>query len=163
MLRVYKLLGILQSCLRRMFKFYLKENMSSKDMLDFILRDNNIYDYNVYYNEYGKPYLDNGLYFNISHSKNVIVCVISDREVGIDIEYLRYSDSVIRKCFNDKERVVSLNNKEIFTIIWTIKESYVKLLGIGLEYGLNNVDSFSLRDNVIVKKFNDFIVSICMR
>lgn len=146
-----------------MFKFYLKENMSSKDMLDFILRDNNIYDYNVYYNEYGKPYLDNGLYFNISHSKNVIVCVISDREVGIDIEYLRYSDSVIRKCFNDKERVVSLNNKEIFTIIWTIKESYVKLLGIGLEYGLNNVDSFSLRDNVIVKKFNDFIVSICMR
>lgn len=77
-----------------MFKFYLKENMSSKDMLDFILRDNNIYDYNVYYNEYGKPYLDNGLYFNISHSKNVIVCVISDREVGIDIEYLTYSDSV---------------------------------------------------------------------
>lgn len=146
-----------------MFKFYLKENISSKDMLDFVLRDNNIYDYNVYYNEYGKPYLDNGLYFNISHSKNVIVCVISDREVGIDIEYLRYSDSVIRKCFNDKERVVSLNNKEIFTIIWTIKESYVKLLGIGLEYGLNNVDSFSLRDNVIVKKFNDFIVSICMR
>lgn len=137
--------------------------MSSKDMLDFVLKDNNIYNYNIYYNKYGKPYLDNGLYFNISHSKNVIVCVISDKEIGIDIEYLRYSDSVIRKCFNDKEKNVSLNNKEIFTIIWTIKESYVKLLGIGLEYGLSNVDSFSLRNNVIVKKFNDFIVSICVR
>lgn len=132
-------------------------------MLDYVLKENNISNYEIYYNKYGKPYLNNGLYFNISHTKNIVVCVLSDKEIGIDIEYLRYSDNIVKKCFNQKEKEIiknSNNKKEIFTIIWTIKESYVKLLGIGLEYGLINVDTLKLKKSIDVKKYNNYIVTI---
>lgn len=132
-------------------------------MLDYVLKENNISNYEIYYNKYGKPYLNKGLYFNISHTKNIVVCVLSDKEIGIDIEYLRYSDSIVKKCFNQKEKEIiknSNNKKEIFTIIWTIKESYVKLLGIGLEYGLINVDTLKLKKYIDVKKYNNYVVTI---
>ena len=48
-----------------MYKLYIKENTDSKSLLKYALNDNNIFDYSISYNEYGKPYLNNNLYFNI--------------------------------------------------------------------------------------------------
>lgn len=146
-----------------MYKFYLKENISSNDILKYALNDNGIFNYSIFYNEYGKPYIDKKIYFNISHCNNIVVCVISDEIVGVDIEKLNYKKSVVKRCFNEKEINLinnSINKKEIFTIIWTCKESYVKKIGIGLEYGLKKVDTFKYKYDI--KKFNDYIVTICL-
>ena len=39
--------------------------------------------------KYGKAYISNfeNVYFNLSHSGKMVLCAISDREVGVDIEY----------------------------------------------------------------------------
>ena len=148
-----------------MYKLYIKENVTSKELLDYALFDYaSIKDYELYYNKYGKPYLkDSNIYFNISHTRNFVICAISDREIGVDIEYLRYNELVSKRILNQKEYsiLLSSNNKEeVFTIMWTSKESYVKMLGIGLEYGLKNVDTTILNSKIDIKKYNDYIIAI---
>ena len=148
-----------------MYKLYIKENVTSKELLDYALFDYaSIKDYELYYNKYGKPYLkDSNIYFNISHTRNLVICAISDKEIGVDIEKLVYNELVSKRILNQKEYsiLLSSNNKEeIFTIMWTSKESYVKLLGIGLEYGLKNVDTTILNSKIDIKKYKDYIIAI---
>lgn len=146
-----------------MYKLYIKENTDSKFFLKYVLNDNNIFDYSIFYNEYGKPYLDNNLFFNMSHSNNITACIISDKEVGIDIEKIKYNEKVAKRVLNKEEMKIlnnSNNKAEMFTIFWTIKESYVKLLGIGISYGLKKVDTTKLKEKIILKKYNDYILAI---
>ena len=44
-------------------------------------------DYRFCENETGKPYLENlPLRFNISHSSDVVACIVSQTEVGVDVQ-----------------------------------------------------------------------------
>ena len=50
---------------------------------------------------------------------------------------------------------VNINNKDLyFTIIWTLKESYLKCIGTGLNLNLKDI-SF-VKDNKILKNKNDY-------
>lgn len=92
--------------LKNTYKLYIKENYTSENLLKYALKDYaNIDKYEIVYNEYGKPYLkDIDIYFNISNSKNVSVCVISNREIGIDIQYKTCKGSMKNKVFNKNLR-----------------------------------------------------------
>ena len=55
-------------------------------------------------------------FFNISHTKNIAVCAVSDREVGIDVEHKReLKDPLIRRAFTPEEIVyaekLNMNDK----------------------------------------------------
>ncbi len=92
-------------------------------------------------NQYGKPYLVNtkDCYFNISHSGDYIICGVSDTPIGVDIEEIRKAPlDVAEYCFSEDENKVLLgkNGKEadrLFYAFWTLKESYLKRIGIGLQ------------------------------
>ena len=61
------------------------------------------------YSEYGKPYLrgEKNLYFNISHSKNYVVCAFSDREVGIDIQvHKKGKGDIAQRFFSMEDRAL---------------------------------------------------------
>ena len=72
---------------------------------------------------------DSPCYFNISHTKNIAVCAVSDREVGIDIEHEReFNDPLIHRAFTEDEirYVEGLSEGDRlshYTRLWTIKES----------------------------------------
>lgn len=99
------------------------------------------------YSEYGKPYISRkeDMHFNISHSKNYVVCAFSDKEVGIDIQVHRKGKGDLAQRFfsaEDMELMERLaaegnNPEEIFFSIWTVKEAYMKLTGEGMRQGLN--------------------------
>ncbi|WP_051941684.1 4'-phosphopantetheinyl transferase family protein [Maribacter forsetii] len=93
-----------------------------------------------------KPFLENSsIQFNISHSKDVIVCAITSvGEIGVDVE--KINDINIQD-FKDQfsqteyESInASANALEQFFTFWTQKEAVVKSNGAGLHIPLNSFD-----------------------
>ncbi|ACL75051.1 4'-phosphopantetheinyl transferase family protein [Ruminiclostridium cellulolyticum] len=100
---------------------------------------------------FSKPYLDNtngSVFFNISHSGNWVVCVLSSKPSGIDVEFIKQTDFGIAKRFFTREEYETLMNQpadyrsKYFFKLWTLKESYIKADGRGLSLPL---DSFSIK------------------
>ena len=74
----------------------------------------------------------NPLFFNLSHSKNIAVLAVCEREVGIDVEKLvpRKFDRILNH-FSERERE-EISTLEGFLKHWTVKESFVKYLGLSI-------------------------------
>lgn len=95
--------------------------------------------------EHGKPSLafDSSPHFNLSHCKAAIACVVSDQEVGLDIECIgRYKEPLARHVLNDQEfaAVQQAPDPQLaFTRYWTQKEAIVKLTGRGIDDDLKNL------------------------
>ena len=92
-------------------------------------------------NDKGRPFLKNfrDFDFNVSHSNGYIAVIFSKyTKVGIDIEFLsnhRNTDAIAKKFFSTNEnfwlhRLSS--KKEDFYILWTLKESILKMNGKGI-------------------------------
>ncbi|MBE6845747.1 MAG: 4'-phosphopantetheinyl transferase superfamily protein [Ruminococcus sp.] len=131
------------------------------------------------FNSYGKPYLDNrpDIFFNISHCEGLAVCTIAGSETGIDAENIReWRPRVAQRVFTQKELNAlenSDNKDEFFFRIWTLKESFVKALGIGISYPMktceflfeddriyaNGCDGYSFMQVVLN---DEFICSLCI-
>ena len=83
------------------------------------------------------------LYFTLSHCKQAIACVLSERPVGVDVESIgRYSESLARHVLSPEEfaLVSSAPDPQIpFTRLWTQKEAVVKLTGRGIDDDLPNL------------------------
>ena len=80
-------------------------------------------------NEYGKPYLVKGPFFNISHSGKYVIMAIADKEVGVDIEENVEKDmSMLLKIFNEAEAKMVKEHAD-FYYLWCAKESLIKCIG----------------------------------
>lgn len=77
----------------------------------------------------GKPFFENGSYFNISHSGHYVVMAVSTSEVGIDIEENKNRDmSSLTRIFNEAEAKVIKEHQD-FYYLWCAKESLIKCMG----------------------------------
>ncbi|MFB5673916.1 4'-phosphopantetheinyl transferase family protein [Paenibacillus terreus] len=89
---------------------------------------------------FGKPYVEgqSGMHFNISHAGDWIVCAVDSSPIGIDVELIRAIDMAIaHHYFSDVEQeslkaVPPENRLSYFFDLWTLKESYIKAIGKGL-------------------------------
>lgn len=144
--------------------FYYSFSKTSKELLEIALKEEKITSYKISESINGKPYIDNSnIFYNISHKNKMVGLIISDSEVGLDIEYVDTENikrkSTLKYFFTEKERESITNNEELLTL-WTKKESYIKLNGgmlrdaIGLD--INNI-------NVIYDTFklDNYIITIC--
>lgn len=87
---------------------------------------------NFEYNEHGKPFLESGPYFSISHCQSGIAVAIDERPIGIDIESIRHADEeLIARTMNEHEQKQIHDNRD-FTRFWTQKEAVVKAEGTGI-------------------------------
>ena len=91
------------------------------------------------YNPNGKPYLEGGPYFSISHCKAGIAVAVDDKPIGIDIEAIRHADEeLIARTMNEAERELvnegmsELERDRAFIRLWTQKEAVVKMQGTGI-------------------------------
>lgn len=95
------------------------------------------------YGKSGKPYFDNYPYFfNISHSGDYVVCALSQREVGIDLQVHRAAglERMSGRYFSpaEIEAFMRAEDREAFFFrLWTRKEAYGKLTGRGIADALN--------------------------
>ena len=88
-------------------------------------------DQDLYYDNNGKPHLNDGKHISITHSFTFSGVIVSDDEVGIDIEMQRDKIGIIAHKFVDYEFKYLDKNSESYinklTVIWGIKESLYKL------------------------------------
>ncbi|MCQ2793521.1 MAG: 4'-phosphopantetheinyl transferase superfamily protein [Bacilli bacterium] len=129
----------------------------------------------IVFNEHGKGYIEgNPLYYSLSHSFNKAMLVLSDKEVGCDIEHIKERDLEIAKRFFDEseyqEIISSINPLETFIKYWTLKEATLKCKGVGLNEPLSSVhiSNGSLKDTdfeVVESKlvFDEYYMSIVIR
>lgn len=96
--------------------------------------------------ENGKPEID-GFYFNLSHANDYVICAVADEPVGCDIEQVKAAPlRIAERYFTEKENeqlrnaVTSEEKSDLFYRMWTIKESYLKMTGEGLQVPLNCVE-----------------------
>lgn len=118
----------------------------------------------ITFNQHGKPMCDL-CYFSISHCQERVVCVVSDKLVGVDIQKIEaISQRKNYKLFNTKEcdyvnqihKFVSQRYIEVFTK----KEAAIKMLGLTLSYGAD-VDTFSDKFYFDATQKDDFFLCIC--
>jgi len=90
----------------------------------------------------GKPAVvgGKGPFFNLSHTADLAVIAVGDREVGVDVEHTgigrRALDAVGLACSPaeaaDLDRLPPGEQAEAFLRLWTAKEAYLKATGAGL-------------------------------
>ena len=95
---------------------------------------------------HGKPYLENGPHFSISHSRRMVAVAIGDRNMGLDIEVIRrFHQLVPQRIMSRTEYQWFCRRGELkrdFFALWTLKESYFKYLGTGLRGFPNDTEFF---------------------
>lgn len=97
----------------------------------------------------GKPYLEKErICFNLSHSEEMVMCAISSKEVGCDVEKVTDIDLEIAKRFfytTEYEAIKAAQSeaerRNMFFRLWTLKESFMKATGLGMKLPL---DSFRI-------------------
>ena len=112
----------------------------------------------IEFNKNGKPILEN-IFFNISHSANIIVCAITQKcEIGIDVESERAIQlEEFKSSFTEKEWVQITQHAfpvRKFYWYWVRKESIIKALGVTLNY-LNRIEIAANENSFSIKNENE--------
>lgn len=106
-------------------------------------------DFDLEYDQHGKPHLNDGIHISISHSHEYATLIISDEITGIDIEMQREKIIKIAPKFAEKEwKFLDSENQQEYirklTVIWGVKESIFKI---------RNEAGISFKDHIHVLPF----------
>lgn len=109
-------------------------------------------DHDLYYDQNGKPHLRDSKHISITHSFNFSAIIVSDAEVGIDIEKQRNKILKIAHKFTPIQEYRTIANEDALirklTIVWCAKESlYKSFAEKGVSFLQNiYVEEFALED-----------------
>ena len=130
----------------------MKSEMHQRAFLSVrkLLMEKGYTDFDLEYDEFGKPHLKDGNYISISHSHQFSTIIISDQKAGIDIEMQR--EKILRiadKFVNNQElqRLKSFDNQDFIkklTVKWGAKEAIFKI---------RNEKGISFKDHIKVNPF----------
>ena len=104
------------------------------------------YGFRYSYGPSGKPEVSGlpGFRFNVSHSGRWVIVGVADGDIGIDVETVDADRpmpelvELARHVFTpDEQRLLASGDPRVFYRLWTLKESYVKYLGLGLSAPLD--------------------------
>lgn len=115
-----------------------------------LLQETGHNDVQLHYDEFGKPHLENEIHISITHSFDFSAIILSDKNVGIDIEQRREKIIRIADKFVDKSEFEFLNKENLqdyiskLTVIWGIKEAVFKI---------RNEKGISFKDHIFVAPF----------
>lgn len=93
----------------------------------------------ILYGESGKPYLagEGAPCFSLSHSGKYCACVLGKPKIriGVDVQKEKGipSENLVKKVCNEEEKEYP------FYQVWSVKESYMKLTGLGMKEGFLSV------------------------
>lgn len=120
----------------------LKGRTLTDRLLSHALAEAGIPDSLILRTENGKPYVKNtagrnkpDIYISASHSKNLFVCLIGDKPLGIDLQHgikVKHEKIAGRYFAEDEAELVRRLGAPEFFKLWTRKEAFSKYTGNGL-------------------------------
>lgn len=163
----YILLGVEQSELDKSLSSNLLQSLVGRTLLERCLKEMGVYkDYPRYsYGKHGKPFLSNysGWHFSISHCIKAVVCVLSTKEIGIDVEVIDENNLELAGYVLNEREIQDVmggsDPKRSFCQYWTTKESLLKCSGIGIKDDLKNILDY---DAYEFKLFSESEYEICI-
>lgn len=115
-----------------------------------LLQEAGYNDFELYYDEFGKPHLLNEKYISISHSHEFSTIIISGQKAGIDIEMQR--EKIIR--IADKfVNATELHHLKTFDTINYIKKLTVKWGAKEAIFKIRNEPGISFKEHICVNSF----------
>ncbi len=122
------------------------------------------------YSQNGKPYLQGypHVFFNLSHSKDSVACVLSRQPIGLDIQAIGpYRPRVVKRFFTKEEQelLFSTHQKDaLFAGLWTRKEAYGKYLGCGITFSLLQQNTLYRSDAAVQTYLSgQYALSVCAK
>ncbi len=114
-----------------------------------VQKEKGINNFEITLSEKGKPLIEgNHFYFNLSHTKNLIICAVDDKPIGVDIEEIRdYNQKTADRVCSEKElELLSVAaddevRAELFCKMWVQKEAYSKMTGNGFSEGFDRINT----------------------
>ncbi|MDI6498629.1 4'-phosphopantetheinyl transferase superfamily protein [Leuconostoc suionicum] len=92
---------------------------------------------------------------SISHKNGIKIIVLSDTEIGVDIESKKI-DTKLSHLFHTKEqKIIEDQNLSSLTPLWSLKEAAAKAIDLGFTFGINSVYINAIDDLVI--QFTDSV------
>jgi 4'-phosphopantetheinyl transferase len=120
-------------------------------------------------NTKGKPYLSHHHYnFNLSHSKNLFLCGITqDSRIGVDLQHIYQIsnlDSLVQKYLSPPEQQIlkeapENQTRELFFMIWTAKEAYLKGIGDGFHRLARSITVCKKDNGLLALRIKDGMIS----
>lgn len=133
-----------------------------------LLQEKGYTDFDLYYDEFGKPHLNDGRHISISHSHEFSTIILSDQNCGIDLEMQRQKIMTIAHKFAEHEfeflqDISEKNYIRQLTVIWGAKEAVFKIrneVGISFKDHIH-VAPFSIekKQSVAILKFGSLILN----
>lgn len=129
-----------------------------------------------HFEEHHKP-ATLGIDFNISHTGDFILLAVSQKPIGIDVEYLNRNfdfESILDISFSPNE-IEYIGKPVVDTVnfysLWTRKEALLKAVGEGISDNLHNIECLDEQLAYHDEKFNmktfllkeDYIVSVAVQ
>jgi phosphopantetheinyl transferase len=122
--------------------------------------------------ENGKPYIDGGPHFSVSHSGNWVILAVCEANVGCDIEFINAGHDtglVARRAFRLEETEAVKGDIRMFYRVWTAKESYMKMTGalsisgfsVQLERGEGRVKGNPPASVRFFDQFDGYAAAVC--
>lgn len=80
----------------------------------------------IRYNDHGKPFIENGPFFSLSHSYPYVVIAIAYSPIGVDVERKKkWDEGMSQASFSKEEMGLDLDPLRL----WTLKEASYKIKG----------------------------------
>lgn len=157
-----------------------KQSLGAGLLLKYALLQRGIALQRFFMGENGKPEVE-GACFNLSHSGNLVICAVSEKPVGCDVEKIEEaSDKVLKRIATIKEKnyyeqFAGEERNRAFYRLWTMKESYSKMTGEGMRMDLKRVEFLqeeSIRvflngklSNCMIKEYeiDGYAITVCAK
>lgn len=86
------------------------------------------------YGAHGKPVLEGreDLHFNLSHTSGLVVCALSAKPCGVDVEHTGrvIRPAAAKRCFTPAELAWAQGEAQRWVLLWTRKEALLKWKGV---------------------------------
>ena len=135
--------------LRRKAKRYRREDDQLRSIGSSFLLLKAAKGHPIHYREAGKPFIDGGNFFNISHSGDYVVLAEADCPVGVDIERvddIGINDDLKNTALTEMEKLWVKDSLLRFYVVWTRKESIIKCEGSGFTSEPCEIDALPEND-----------------